>query len=65
VPSSFTAFHLAAWLALVIVAVLIFLILFEPGLDYRASAPDVPLDSHQFLGLVAAVVDAQWLGKAV
>ena len=63
-PFSITAFHLVAWIALVIVAMLIFLILFEPGLDYRASAPDLPLDSHQFLGLVAAVVDAQLLGKS-
>ena len=59
-----TAFHLAAWIALAIVAVLIFLILFEPGLAYRITAPDASLDSHQFLGLVTAVVDAQLLGRS-
>ena len=43
---------------------LVFLILFEPGIAYRATAPSTALDSHQFLGLVAAVVDAQLLGKS-
>jgi len=59
-----TVFHIAAWVALAVVGVLIFLILFEPGLAYRISAPDEPLDSHEFLGLVTAVVDAQLLGKS-
>ena len=59
-----TAFHVVAWLALAIVAGLVFLILFEPGIAYRATAPSAALDSHQFLGLVAAVVDAQLLGKS-
>jgi cardiolipin synthase len=58
------AFHIAAWIALAIVAILIFLILFEPGLAYRISAPDEPLDSHEFLGLVTALVDAQLLGHS-
>lgn len=59
-----TVFHIAAWIALSIVAVLILLTLFEPGLAYRTAAPDAPLDSHQFLGLVTAVVDAQRLGHS-
>lgn len=54
----FTIFHIAAWIALAIVAVLIFLILFEPKLAYRISASDEPLDSHEFLGLVTAVAYA-------
>lgn len=48
------AFHIAAWLALAIVTVMIFLILFEPGLAYQITPPDAPLDSHQFLGLRAS-----------
>jgi len=59
-----TIFHIASWIALAVVAVLIFLILFEPGLAYRIVAPDEPLDSHEFLGLVTAVVDAQLLGQS-
>ena len=59
-----TLFHIAAWLALVIVAVLLFLILFEPGLAYRTAPAGAPLDSHEFLGLVTAVVDAQLLGRS-
>ena len=62
--SVLTLFHIAAWLALGIIVVLLLLILFEPGLDYRAVAPALPLDSHQFFGLVAAVVDAQRLGES-
>ena len=57
-------FHIAAWIALAILAVLMFLVLFEPGLPYRIAAPDEPLDSHEFLGLVTAVVDAQLLGQS-
>lgn len=61
---SITVFHFAAWVALLIVAVLIFLVLFEPGLAYRTTAANVPLDSHSFLGLVASVIDAQLLGRS-
>ena len=59
-----TSFHLAAAVALATVVVLLFLVLFEPGLPYRVVPPDVPLDSHLFLGLMAAVVDAQLLGRS-
>ena len=59
-----TLFHLAAWAALAIVAVLVLLVFFEPGLPYRITPPGLPLDSHQFLGLVTAVVDAQLLGRS-
>ena len=58
------AFHVAAWTALVVVGILFLLILFEPGLAYRITAPQLALDSHEFLGLVTAVVDAQLLGRS-
>jgi cardiolipin synthase len=45
--------------ALVIVAVLLLLVLFEPGLDYRVEPPPHPLDSDEFLCLVGALSDAQ------
>ena len=61
---SITVFHVAAWIALAVVALLVFLVLFEPGLPYRTIAAELPLDSHQFLGLVTAVVDAQLLGRS-
>lgn len=59
-----TVFHIVAWIALAIVAVLILLVLFEPGLAYQITAPEARLDSHTFLGLVTAVVDAQLLGRS-
>ena len=58
------AFHVVAWTALVVVGILVFLVLFEPGLSYRITAPRLALDSHEFLGLVTAVVDAQLLGRS-
>lgn len=45
--------------ALVIVAVLLLLVLFEPGLEYRVQPPPHPLDSDEFLCLVGALSDAQ------
>lgn len=59
-----TAFHLAAWAALVIIVMLVFLVLFESGLPYRVTPPGLAVDLHQFLGLVTAVVDAQLLGRS-
>ena len=45
--------------ALGIVAVLLFLVLFEPPLRYEVVAPPLPLDSDQFLYLLGALADAQ------
>jgi len=47
-----------AVLSLLIVLFLVFLILFEPGLEYEVKAPDVPIDSDQFVCLLAALTDA-------
>jgi cardiolipin synthase len=47
-----------AVLSLVVVIFLVFLILFEPGLNYEVTAPDVPIDSDQFVCLLAALTDA-------
>jgi cardiolipin synthase len=41
------------------VAFLLFLVLFEPGLAYRVEAPEAPLDSDAFLHQLGALADAQ------
>src|SRR4051794_33081167 len=47
-------------ISLVIVAFLLFLVLFEPGLKYKiAPPPNVPLDSDHYLALLGALADAQ------
>ena len=43
---------------LVVVAFLVFLILFEPGLEYEVEPPAVPIDSDHFVCLLAALTDA-------
>ncbi len=45
--------------ALVIVAVLVFLLLFEPGLPYRVRPSAVPLDSRKFVSYLSAMVNAR------
>jgi cardiolipin synthase A/B len=45
-------------LALVAIAILLFLVLFEPGLAYRVEAPDAPLDSEAYERVLAALVGA-------
>jgi cardiolipin synthase A/B len=47
-----------ALLCVALVAFLVFLILFEPGLDYRVEAPEAPVDSEPFLRQVGALSDA-------
>jgi cardiolipin synthase len=54
----FTLFTIAI-VALVMMIVLILLVLFEPPLRYNVKPPDVPLDSKDFLRLIAALADAQ------
>lgn len=44
--------------SLVVVGFLLFLLLFEPGLEYEVEAPAVPIDSDQFVCLLAALTDA-------
>src|SRR5690348_6391864 len=56
---------MSVWLvviAVVAVATLValaLLVLFEPALAYRVSAPDVPLDSASFMRIVGAACDAE------
>jgi cardiolipin synthase len=45
--------------ALVIVAVLVFLLLFEPGLPYRVRPFGARLDSREFVNYVSAMVNAR------
>jgi cardiolipin synthase len=48
-----------AIISMVIVAVLLFLILFEPGLEYRVRPLKAPLDSDEFTNALGALSDAQ------
>ena len=54
----FTIFHLIAVVSVALLAILIMLVLFEPGLPYQVSAPDAALDSHEYLGYLCAIIDA-------
>ena len=42
-----------------LVAFLLFLVLFEPGLAYNVAAPEAPVDSDAFLHQLGALADAQ------
>ncbi len=42
-----------------VVAVLLFLLLFEPGLPYRVRPSEAPPDSQQFLDYLSAIVNAR------
>jgi hypothetical protein len=44
--------------AVVIVAVLIFLVLFEPTVAYRARRPAARIDSREFVNYLGAIVNA-------
>ena len=50
--------------AVVIVAVLIFLVLFEPTVAYRARRPAASIDSCEFVNYVSAIVNARPLPPA-
>lgn len=50
-------FDIIAMLALIVVGVLLFLVLFEPGLDYRIDDPLPAPDSRDFWPLLSAVID--------
>jgi cardiolipin synthase len=45
--------------ALAVVAVLLFLLLFEPGLAYRVRSPAARLDSREFVNYLSAMVNAR------
>src|SRR5207244_133510 len=45
--------------AVVVVAVLFFLLLFEPGLPYRFTPPRHPIDSREFVNFLSAIVNAR------
>ncbi len=57
-------FQIVAYTSIAIVAFLLFLILFEPPLDYLAYPIDCDLSSEQFLCLLGAVGDAQVHGRS-
>ena len=52
-------FVISAIVAFVILGLLLFLVLFEPGLKYDVKAPPYPLESNEFLRLLGALADAQ------
>src|SRR5258708_12089039 len=45
--------------AVVVVAVLFFLLLFEPGLPYRFTRPQSANDSREFVDFLSAIVNAR------
>ena len=53
------ALYIFAVFSMLVVGLLIFLILFEPGLEYRVKALEAPLDSDEFTGLLGALSDAE------
>lgn len=55
-----TTFLVIAIIAIAVQSFMLFLALFEPGLDYKISAkPSSPLDSEEFICLLEAVTDAK------
>ncbi|HEX8922522.1 MAG TPA: phospholipase D-like domain-containing protein [Pyrinomonadaceae bacterium] len=55
-----TAFLVIAVIAIVVLAFLLFLALFEPGLAYKISAPETePLESEDFLCVLEAITDSK------
>ncbi|MBA3765821.1 MAG: cardiolipin synthase [Acidobacteria bacterium] len=55
-----TAFLVIAIIAIAVLSFMLFLALFEPGLDYRISTtPSEPIDSDEFLCILEAITDAK------
>jgi cardiolipin synthase len=52
-------FFISAILAFAILGLLVFLVLFDPGLEYEVESPKYPLDSNEYLRLLGALADAQ------
>lgn len=55
-----TAFLIIAIIAIAVQSFMLFLALFEPGLDYKISTPPTePLESEEFLRILEAITDAK------
>src|SRR5215210_5854629 len=55
-----TAFLVIAIIAIAVLSFMLFLALFEPGLDYKMSTqPSEPIDSDEFLCILEAITDAK------
>ncbi|HEX8143505.1 MAG TPA: cardiolipin synthase [Pyrinomonadaceae bacterium] len=55
-----TAFLIIAVIAILVQSFLLFLALFEPGLDYKISTPpSEPIESDEFLCILEAITDAK------
>src|SRR5918998_1631970 len=53
-------FNVVAIIAIVVLSFLLFLALFEPGLDYKISSPySAPLDSPEFLRMLESITDSR------
>ncbi len=59
-----SVFHVVALGAVVALAVLFLLVLFEPGLDYEIRGSLPPCETHESLGLIAALVDGPVLRRS-
>jgi cardiolipin synthase len=58
-----SAFNVIAIIAIAFLALMLFLALFEPGLNYKIRAtPSVPLGSEDFIRMLGALADAQVYG---
>jgi cardiolipin synthase len=53
------ALFVYAIISMVVVALLVFLILFEPGLEYRVKPLGIPLDGKVFARVLGALADAE------
>jgi cardiolipin synthase len=53
-----TLFHFIALGSVLLLCAFLYVVLFEPRLSYEIDAELPPTNSHQFLGLLAALVDA-------
>ncbi len=55
-----TFFLVIAIIAIILQSFLLFLALFEPGLDYKITVPpSVPLESEEFVHVLEALADAK------
>ena len=55
-----TAFLVIAIIAIAVLSFMLFLALFEPGLDYKISTPPTePLESEEFMSILEAITDAK------
>ena len=59
-----STFHLISIASVVLLAILLMLVLFEPSLPYRVNASRAALDSQEFLGYLSAIIDAPIRGHS-